>query len=72
MHLLALIGRGGLAYGIGSVTILIAALIIGVVGRHRNESKPERQQEDARAAALIDRNAQAAGWGAPRQRHQNQ
>jgi hypothetical protein len=66
---LVLIGRGGLAYGVGSVIILIVALIIGVVGRRMKESKPERQQEEVKAAALIDHNAEAAGWGAPRQRH---
>lgn len=59
----------GLPFAIGSLVILIVALIVAVVGRHLKESKPERQEEDAEAAALIDRNAERAGWGPPRQRH---
>ena len=39
--LLLFIGRAGLAYGIGALIILIVALIVAVIGRHVNESKPE-------------------------------
>jgi hypothetical protein len=67
-YLLLFIGRAGLAYGIGAMIILVVALIVGIIGRHINESKPERQQEDAEAAALVDQNAEVAGWGPPRQR----
>jgi lysylphosphatidylglycerol synthetase-like protein (DUF2156 family) len=61
----------GLPYAVGLFVILIAALLVTVVSRNIKESRPERRQEDAEAAALIDRNAEAAGWGPPLQRHRS-
>jgi hypothetical protein len=68
-HLLLASDWWGIPYGVGLVVILLGALLIAIVSRHIKESKPERQQEDDEAATLIDRNAEALGWGPPRQRN---
>jgi hypothetical protein len=63
-------GWRGLPYAIGMIVIILVALIVALIGRYLKDSKPERLGEDAKAAALIDRNAEAAGWGPPRQHHE--
>ncbi len=59
----------GVPYAVGSAIILLVALVIGVIGRHLKETKPEKRREDAAADELIVRNAEAAGWGPPRTGH---
>jgi hypothetical protein len=58
-------------FAVGASVIFLGALGFLYAKRHLTELKAQRQAEDDEANELIVKNAERAGWGAPRPRHKD-